>query len=146
MYLHSKGDLRLEAVMQQIAKINGKNHTNVSLDESRKPESEVQVEREKNLISVFKKPYITSTLVQSIQYLTCNFAYFGMILFMPMILPKTSTLESYTVILIQQICGMAGCGFAAFMIYTPLGRRGTETLGFILAGICMYPFMASDKL
>lgn len=152
MYLHSKGDVRLDHVMREIAQINGKQHVNVSVDEVPKLENgSIQPQRETHLISIFRRPYLSTTIIQSIQYFTCNFAYYGMVLFMPMILPKTTTLESYTVILIQQICkvyvgGMIGCFVAAFSINTVIGRKGSEAIGFLVAGIFIYPFMSSDSL
>lgn len=64
---------------------------------------------------------------------------------MPMLLPKSSDLNSYIVILIQQVAGFLGTVLASSSIDSSLGRKGTEFIAFLLSGLTMYPFMWSQS-
>lgn len=103
MYLYTVEDPRLKIVIADIATMNGKpdfKFSNPFLSADPHPKTKEKVP---TMIDIFKKPYLSTTLIQTIQYFFSQLAYYGMIFFMPLLLPATSDLNAYIVIFIQQI-------------------------------------------
>lgn len=147
MYLFNKKDTRIDDVISKIANINGKYYNDLISSSYGHEYHLLENERKSAFLKMFSKEHRKTTIVQGLQYTTSSVAFYGLIFCMPALLPKSnSDLESYLIILTQQICGIPGTLIAAYTCGSFIGRKGTEFFGFTISAAAVYVLIYSKDL
>eukprot|EP00361_Fabrea_salina_P003395 CAMPEP_0202429172 /NCGR_PEP_ID=MMETSP1345-20130828/2997_1 /ASSEMBLY_ACC=CAM_ASM_000843 /TAXON_ID=342563 /ORGANISM="Fabrea Fabrea salina" /LENGTH=327 /DNA_ID=CAMNT_0049040337 /DNA_START=1 /DNA_END=981 /DNA_ORIENTATION=+ len=113
-------------VLKEVARRNGKPYFEFNgplMDDYEEGDITEMSRKSSSFSALFSVEMFLTTVLLTLQFVMVGFANTGFILFMPQLLPINSTLSSYGIILVQQICGMPAMLLAAYLADTKLGRR-----------------------
>ena len=97
-YLYTIGDLQVYDIIENIAKINGKSGYKAKFVMGK-----MSGEDSEEIGSIFKGKCLRTTVVLSLVYLFSSFAYYSLLFFTPVLLPSSSSVGGYVIIISQQL-------------------------------------------
>lgn len=145
IYLHGKGSYEYKSVLYRIAQINGKEHLyDVSgplMEDIEVGYAQSPVKVTSSILDILKGEHLYTTVFLTLAHSIGNFSATGFLIMLPLFLPIKTQVEIYSIILIQQVCGVPGMFIASKLIDSSLGRRWTTALGYLLTAVSIFPFI-----
>lgn len=150
IYLYKKnGDTEFVSVIIKMAKSNNRYSYEIKapLLVSENPQSELESSDSKSSIKeIFRSEYLYTTLMLSLTQALYYFSFMGILLFLPTFLAHESGDWSYIILIAEQVAGIAGLFVTSKLIDTAFGRKWTMSLGFIVCGVMVFPFVLSKNI
>jgi len=111
----------------------------------------IEEKKSQLMLKLFGAKYIRVTILMSLVYFFGIGAFIALTDFMPILLEKTgeesmeSGLWMYLTVMMQQGFALPGILFATWLVETPLGRKWTLALPFVVSGVFAYAFILANS-